>query len=468
MVTMRPHAFGWSESNRYPGCLCHVVRFNNGNRHPGDPVWSSLVVSLQVSDSLTLADTATVLVPARMSFADKIGDLGTPFHLEAGGSIDIDMTGLFVSPRGLPVTYEVSAFDRQHGSPPMPDTIVRLEARDNVISVHAVADGVVGLGITARTEQEYFGYGDWRGVYVGSIPCPAIGVQRAPSSRFRIELSYADALAPCARSTIEGAAGWWEKALADNELSESVSCGVDANALEVSVETMFARFGGPLGRAYVSCADSLPRAGTMILGEQMFLGWNRDPRFHSPAINLMYQTARHEIGHILGLVGVHDKSLVEGDDFVGDRAIAEFRSLGGTGEGVPLEKNDRAHWSKAGLGTELMTPSMSAVQEPPVSAITLGALVDIGWTVDMSAAEAYEVGQRQPYSEGEALVVFGGLDRAPREAVPQNGAACNLTEPLCGLDEVFGLPGGQGPARTGRRCRMPGTFQADDAVLMAL
>ena len=144
MVTMRPYDRGWSERRGFAGCLCHIVQFNNGNSHPRDPVWSSLVASLQVSDSLTLADTATVLVPARMSFADRIGDLGTPFHVEVGGSIDIDMMGLFVSPRGLPVTYEVRAFDQRHGSPPMPDTIVRLEVRDNVISVHGVADGVVG------------------------------------------------------------------------------------------------------------------------------------------------------------------------------------------------------------------------------------------------------------------------------------------------------------------------------------
>ena len=452
MVTMRP-----SDRPRwlFPGCLCHVVWLSNGNRHPRDPVWSSLVASLQVSDSLTLADTATVLVPARMSFDDFIGDLGTPFHMEVGGSIDIDMTGLFVSPRGLPVTYEVRAFDRQHGAPRMPDTIVRLESRDNVISVHGVADGVVGLAITVRTEQEYLGYGDWRGVYVGSLPCPAIGVQRAPSSRFRIELSYSDDLAPCVRSTIEGAVGWWENALTDTELSESESCGVDASTLEISVETMiFHRLGGPVGGAFVSCIDPLSRAGTLLLSEQIFLGWNKDPRFHSPAINLMYQVARHEIGHVLGLVG-QQGTLVEGDHFIGARAVAEFRRLGGTAEGVPLERNDRAHWSNDELGGELMTPSIGFARVPPVSAITLGALVDIGWTVDMSAAEAYEVGQPQLYSEGEGLVVFDGLDRQPKDAVPENAAACNFTKSLCGLHEVFGLPVGLGPARTGRRCRMP-------------
>ena len=455
MVTMRPYNRGWSEQpRRFPGCLCHVVRFNNGGSHPRDPVWTSLVASLQVSDSLTLADTATVLVPARMSFAAMIGDWGAPFHVEAGGSIDFDMTGLFVSPRGLPVTYEVRAGKEQRGSPPMADTILRLEARDNVISVHGLADGVARLGIRVRTEHEYFHFVTPHGVYVGSTPCPAVGVQRAPSSRFRIELSYADDLSPCVRSTIDGAVGWWEKALTDNELAESEPCGVDANALEISVETIFQGLGGPIGGALASCIDSLPRAGTILLSEQAFLGWNRDPRFHSPAINLMYQVVRHEIGHVLGLVGLQD-TLVEGDHFIGDRAVAEFRRLGGMAEGVPMEKNDRAHWSNDELRGELMRPSIGLTELPSVSAITLGALVDIGWTVDMSAAEAYEVGQPQLYSEGEGLVVFDGLDRQPKDAVPQNAAACNFTNSLCGLDGVFGLPVGLGPARTGRRCRMP-------------
>ena len=140
---------------------------------------------------------------------------------------------------------------------------------------------------------------------------------------------------------------------------------------------------------------------------------------------------------------------------VRENGAGPFRRLGGTAEGVPLERNDRAHWSNDELGVELMTPSIVFAQEAPVSAITLGALVDIGWTVDMSAAEAYEVGHRQLYREGEGLVVFDGLDRPPGDAVPENAAACNFTKYLCGLHEVFGLPVGLGPARTGRRCRIP-------------
>ena len=60
-----------------------------------------------------------------------------------------------------------------------------------------------------------------------------------------------------------GAVGWWENALTDTELSESESCGVDASTLEISVETRFQRFGGPVGAGFASCIDPLSRAGTL-------------------------------------------------------------------------------------------------------------------------------------------------------------------------------------------------------------
>ena len=402
-LSVEPYTdYGWGGNIIFKGCGCHIVRLNNGNSYPLEPVWTSIVASLQVSDSLTLTDTVAVVVPMRLERYPDLMEYAT--HLEVGASASLDLTRVFASRRGLPITHEASV-EKVWGTPPGPVAAEVESVADNSVTVRGIADGVMALGITARTMEET-GFLPAR-IYVGEIPCPAIGPERVIDQRFRIEISHAASLAACVRSTIEGAARWWERALAGTELAESSQCGSAANTLAVTVETKFQEFGGPIGTAHASCSDSLARAGTLVLSEQVFLGIDGNPQFHDPAINLMYQVARHEIGHVLGLVGYSgpSRSLVEGNAFIGAHAVTEFKRLGGMADMVPLEPNDAAHWSKDALRVELMTPSMGAAQEPPVSAITLGALADIGWGVDMSVAEAYQVGQ-QTRSDREKVVVF--------------------------------------------------------------
>lgn len=405
--TVEPYtAYGWGGNVIFRGCGCHIVRLNNGNNYPLEPVWTSIVASLQVSDSLTLADTVAVVVPMRLARYPDLLDYA--HYLEVGGSVSLDLTGLFESARGLPITHGAGT-GKVWGAPPGPVAVEVETVTDNAVTVRGIADGVMGLGISGRTMEET-GYLSAR-IYVGEIPCPVREVERATDQRFRIEVSHAADFAPCVQSTIKSAADWWERALAGTELAESAPCGIAANTLAITVETEFQDFGGPIGQAYASCSDSLTRTGLVTLSEQVFLGIDADPRFHSPLVNLMYQTVRHEIGHVLGLVGYSHagRTLVEGDAFMGAHAVTEYNRLGGTGAMVPLEPNDAAHWSKDALRVELMTRSMSVSQEPPVSAITLGALEDIGWRVDLSLAEDYRVEQRhQLAGDGERSVVFHG------------------------------------------------------------
>lgn len=407
-LEVKPYIYGWGGNIVFRGCMCHIARLNNGNNYPAEPHWTSIVATLQVSDSLTLADTATVITPMRLSRNLYLLDEVT--HLEVGQSGSMDLTELFESSRGLPITH-TARVSKLWGSPPGPVSVAVDSIVGNDLTVRGIANGVMRLVIEGQTAEE-------TGlmlalVYSGTIPCPAMGAE--PGQRFRIEISHTADLAPCVRSTIEGAAGWWEKALASTDLPASTSCGTAGNTLAVTVETKdYRAIFGPIAGGYISCIDSLPRSGGIILDESMFLGVDGDPRFHTANINLMYQTVRHEIGHVLGLAGYAFPSLVEGDAFMGYHAVTEFKRLGGAGDMVPLEQNDAAHWSKDALRVELMTRSMGVAEMPPVSAITLGALADIGWGVDMSVAEAYEIEQRhRTASDRERVVVFheAGLPR---------------------------------------------------------
>ena len=107
----------------------------------------------------------------------------------------------------------------------------------------------------------------------------------------------------------------------------------------------------------------------------------------------LWTTGLHEIGHVLGIGTIWDDSgmlrgLNADAHFAGPQAIAAFNQAGGTnyqGAKVPTEQ-DGGHWRSSVLADELM--SISA-KNNTLSAITLGALSDLGYSVDFSAANPY-------------------------------------------------------------------------------
>lgn len=99
----------------------------------------------------------------------------------------------------------------------------------------------------------------------------------------------------------------------------------------------------------------------------------------------------HEIGHALGFTpgATVFSQWIVGDTFTGANAVREFNSLfGRAGTSVPLQPGIRAHWDESVFGNELMSPS-TALNGDFISRVTIGALADMGYTVNYAAAEAY-------------------------------------------------------------------------------
>ena len=112
--------------------------------------------------------------------------------------------------------------------------------------------------------------------------------------------------------------------------------------------------------------------------------------------------ARHELGHVLGIGTlwharrhVRDRSTEEEvrDTYVvlplAERAFDAAGGTSYTGPKVPLHQygsgSRNSHWRREVFGVELMAPSAGA----PTSAVTLQALADLGYTVDLSLADPY-------------------------------------------------------------------------------
>lgn len=123
----------------------------------------------------------------------------------------------------------------------------------------------------------------------------------------------------------------------------------------------------------------------------------------------------HEMGHVLGLGTLWDfKDLVQGlgtsnPIYTGANAVKEYQTLSGTtATSVPVENTGGGgtaggHWRESVFNTEIMTGYAEAPGVPmPISRMTVGALKDLGYTVDYGAADPYSlpvrsgVGSQQP------------------------------------------------------------------------
>ena len=219
-----------------------------------------------------------------------------------------------------------------------------------------------------------------------------------PDSPFDIELVFLDDFTEDEQKVWHRIARRWESAIQmdfpDYTFSggHSTTCGdhlvgIPAGAQIDDVRIYIVKFASPwqggYGAPYIKRSSSMPIAG--CVGIRAGLG-----DLHS-----VWNIGLHEIGHVLGIGTTWTNSglllrLNGNVHFAGPQAIAAFNRAGGTdyqGAKVPVER-DRAHWHSSVLSGEFMTGTGG---DNAFSAITLGALSDLGYTVDFSAADPYEL-----------------------------------------------------------------------------
>jgi hypothetical protein len=126
----------------------------------------------------------------------------------------------------------------------------------------------------------------------------------------------------------------------------------------------------------------------------------------------------HEIAHAFGVgtLWQSDLQFVATDSvrYYGTNGNAEWRTLGGPADGVPVElPPNEAHWRENWFNAEIMTPTTEGpAVRLPISRMTIATLSDLGWSVTLTAADAYTLPGCSPGCSVPARI------GAPGEGVP--------------------------------------------------
>lgn len=229
---------------------------------------------------------------------------------------------------------------------------------------------------------------------------------------FDIEVEFLTSIDPGTLWAFEAAVARWEEVVVGDlpeytgflpaSSCQPVNEAADIDDLKVYVSVKaIDGVGGIAGQGYPCFARPqgafLPITGVMVLDVADL------PAFHS--IGLMEDLITHELGHILGLGALWQHESNEylvgagtGDPyFSGPRAIAAFNAAGGnvySGSKVPVENSGAygtrdAHWRESVFSSELMSGWLAADGGNPLSAITIASLGDLGYDVNMRAADPY-------------------------------------------------------------------------------
>lgn len=215
---------------------------------------------------------------------------------------------------------------------------------------------------------------------------------------YNIEVRFKGGLTAAQQAVFESAANRWSQIIS----ADVPSFRVGRETIDdVAIDAAGLRIDGPsgtLGRAgptHFRPFSSLPVKGVMEFDTADLERMEMDGSLENVIV--------HEMGHVLGMGTIwRRKGLLRGAGtanpvFVGRNAMREFADLIGADRPTPVPVENtggpgtrEGHWRESVLANELMTGFLN-VGPNPVSRMTIAALQDMGYRVDLEAAEDFVI-----------------------------------------------------------------------------
>ena len=367
---------------------------------------------------------------------------------EVGDRYSLRLLAIFSDPDNDALTYTTTNSN---------SAVASVETRNDSVFVSALAIGSTTMSITATDPGGLSAADSWDVTVVATVP-----------ETFDIQLGFTSSVTEAQKEHIRAARDSWESFLAATEFwdvayNQEVSClgltttvgTVDDHVVLVHV-TAIDGISGTLAQAgYCSfrTIGGVP-AGPIISAIEFDAADIERVRAAGSLVGLAF----HEMAHGLGFSDSYWDGLGlldTGADphFTGAFARAAFDAAGGdsyTGNKVPVSSPDHSHWRESVFGHEVMTPTLRVGTAQAVSAITLEAMADIGYTVDVSLADDYDLPNAiapGPVADAPGQVLDLGNDvvRGPVMVVGPDGRTIRVIPPP---------PGSLLPSRPRREARI--------------
>lgn len=377
-----------------------VVRDAGGSAVDGAVVtWSTMAPSIA---TVNTAGLVTGVANGATTLLGRVGQMIGSARVEIGGQL---------TPAYLLGGYLGTAYADQIGP-----------ATGGGSFTYSVTGGALPTGLSlAPSTAEISGVPSASGVYFFEVTATeevltvseryAITISTNPEAGFNLWVSFDGGPMPPANAllALSAAIARWEDVVRGDVGSEtypssgltSSTCSlVDASLLNgafIEDLAILMAIGPIVGSGY-----TLARAGPCGYGRralpatitgQMIL----DQAFvEAASVTYLQDVIWHEIAHVFGIgtlwqgwtTGVGTQEVL----YLGPYGNAEWRTLGGPADGVPLEPDIGAHWDETWFGHEIMTPLTEGPSvRMPISRMTIGTLVDLGWTVSLAAADPYQL-----------------------------------------------------------------------------
>lgn len=395
-------------------------------------------------DRLTGLQRLNVVVRPRQNASPVTAGSISDYSVEVGRVVRLDVAPYFSDPDDDPLLYDITSLN--------PDVVsVSVEGSVATMTARAVD------GTPAETTVRVVAKDPYEGTAQIAFRFAVV------AGTYDIELVFLDGVTEEQKTVFRQAKGFWERAISSALLDIPFEANEEICPEETGLPVVEkARFIDDL--LILVMVEEIDGAGGIAaqarpctyryVGSWPITGL---ARFDSADVRgldsaSLYDLAVHEFGHVLGFGTMWgtfhallvDPTLSPGDvrdtHFAGENAISAFDAAGGsayTGAKVPVENSlgagsDNAHWRESVMGGELMTPVFGSGGNNPASAITLASLADMGYPVDLKAAEAYTLPARAARSfaaDGPAINLANDVAIGPVALIDDRGRVVRMFRP---------------------------------------
>ena len=219
-------------------------------------------------------------------------------------------------------------------------------------------------------------------------------------SAYKIEVRFLGGLNTAQKKAFKKAADRWTKVIVGDVPSVSVDGEVVDDLLILAQGVPIDGVNGILGQAGPTHLRPASAGVSAFLPAKGKMSFDTADLAAMQANGTLLDVITHEMGHVIGIGTIWPhKGLLAGASttnptFTGKTAKKEYGTLKGTAPvAVPVENTGGAgtknsHWRESVFKNELMSGFIAAAGNP-LSRVTAGSLQDLGYVVDMTAAEPY-------------------------------------------------------------------------------